>query len=183
LSLGKLVSSLLDDSKKFLFLAKDAARRGENELTNSYCRAVFFCAWSALEGWINYIAYSFAENDSSLTEYEVSFLKEKKIEVDDNGTVKITNQNEYRRTLTKLVFILRRFGKEFDLKKSLPGLWAELKRIEKIRHTIVHPRTREEEAHLSLGEAEKCYKLVVKIVDLLKKKSLWLKFYTACLIF
>ena len=170
MSLSKLVSSLLSDTKTFLLLARDASRKGQDDLALSYSRAVFFTAWSAMEGWVNYIAYSFAEADHSLTEYEISFLKEKKIEVDEDGIIRITNQDEYRPTLTKLVFILRRFGDNFDLKHSLPDLWRQLKEIERIRHSIVHPKTRDEELYLSLEDAEKCLDVVVKIVNLLKER-------------
>lgn len=170
MSLGKLISSLLGDSKKFLLLARDASKKKQDTLTLSYSRAVFFSAWSAMEGWINYIAYSFAQTDHSLSEYEVSFLKEKKIEIDENGIIRITKQDEYHPTLTKLVFILRRFGNNFDLRNTMPDLWHDLKEIEKIRHSIVHPKTREQEVCISLKDAEKCFDAVVKMVNLLKEK-------------
>jgi len=170
LSLSKLVSSLLSDSKTFLFLARDASRKDQNVLVFTYSRAVFFSAWSALEGWINYIAHSFADAASSLSEYEISFLKEKKIMVDEDGILRITEQDEYRPTLTKLVFILRKFGDNFDLKHSLPDLWRRLKEIEKIRHSIVHPKTRDEELNIELDDAANCYTTVIELVDLLKEQ-------------
>ena len=116
MSLAKLISSLLDDGKKFLVLARDAAKKRQDALALSYSRAVFLSSWSAMEGWVNYIAYSFAQTDPSLGQYEISFLKEKKIEIDQNGIIRISKQDEYRPTLTKLVFILRRFGNNFDLR-------------------------------------------------------------------
>lgn len=170
MSLSKLVSSLLDDSKTFLLLARHASRKRQDALVLSYSRAIFFSAWSAMEGWVNYIAHSFAEADTSLTKYELSFLKEKKIDVDEDGIIRITNQDEYRPTLTKLVFIFRRFGNDFDLKHSLPDLWRQLKEIERIRHSIVHPKTRDEELYLSLEDAEKCLNVVVQVSNLLKEK-------------
>jgi hypothetical protein len=123
-----------------------------------------------MEGWINYIAHSFASTDGSLSQYEISFLTEKKIEVDENGKILITNQDEYRSTLKKLLFIFRRFGKDFDLKHSEPDLWRRLREIEKTRHLIVHPKDREQEIQISLREAEKCYETVSRTVDLLKEK-------------
>jgi len=123
-----------------------------------------------MEGWVNYIAHSFAEADHSLTKYEISFLKEKKIEVNGDGIIRITNQDEYRSTLTKLVFVFRRFGDNFDMKHNLPDLWRRLKEIEQIRHSIVHPKTRNEELLLSLEDAEKCFNVVVELVNLLKER-------------
>jgi len=170
LSLSKLVSSLLEDGKTFLLLARDASRKGHDSLALSYCRAVFFSAWSALEGWINYIAKSFAETDHSLSMYEIAFLKEKRLEVTEDGIVRLTNQDEYRSTLTKLVFILRKFGGDFDLKHSQPDLWRELKEIEQMRHGIMHPKTREQEIRLNIKDAEKCFNVTVKLVNLLRDR-------------
>lgn len=170
MSLGKLISSLLDDSKKFLIFARECSRKKENSLMLSYCRAVFFSAWSAMEGWINYISNSFAKTDHSLNEYEISFLIEKKIEVDEKGLIKIVKQDEYHPTLKKLVFIFRRFGNNFDVKSLQPDLWKNLKEIEATRHSIVHPKDREHDIQISLKEAEKCYDTVLATVDLLKEK-------------
>jgi len=153
LSLSKLVVSLLNDSKKYLSFARDEFRKGNDLLAFTYCRAVFLSSWSAMEGWINYIAHSFAQTDSSLTKYEISFLREKKITVDENGLVQITNQDEYRPTLTKLVFVLRRFGTSCDLKQNLPDLWRRLKVAEQTRHSIAHPKTRDQELKLGLQDA------------------------------
>lgn len=170
MSLGKLITSLLDDSRKFLVLARDASKKEQEPLALSYSRAVFFSAWSAMEGWINYISYSFAKADRSLNQYEVAFLVEKKIEVDESGMIRIRKQDEYHPTLTKLVFILHKFGNNFDIKKELPSLWHELKEAERVRHSIVHPRTREQEVCISLKDAEECFAVVTKTVNLLKRE-------------
>jgi len=170
LSFGKLVSSLLDDSAKFLTFARQCSRKKENALMLSYCRAVFFSAWSALEGWINYISTSFAKTDHTLSQYEISFLIEKRIEVDEKGLINITKQDDYHPALKKLVFIFRRFGKNFDLKYSRPELWRDLKEIEATRHSIVHPKDREQSMKVSLEEAEKCHKTVLTTINLLKEK-------------
>lgn len=163
-----MVSSLLKDSRNFLVFARNASRKGEDDLVLTYSRAVFFSTWSAMEGWINYIAFSFAETDSLLTMYEISFLKEKKIEIDDNGMIRVSNQDEYQSTLTKLLFLFQRFGGNFNLKSEEPNLWREIKEIEQIRHAIVHPKTRDEEISINLSDAERCYAIINKTIDLLK---------------
>ena len=170
MSFGKLVSALLDDSEKFLAFARQCSRKKENALMLSYCRAVFFGAWSALEGWINYVGTSFARTDRTLSQYEVSFLTEKRIEIDDRGLISITKQDDYHPALKKLLFIFRRFGRDFDFKHSKPDLWRELKEIEAIRHSVVHPRSREQGTKVSLEEAEKCYETVLTTINLLKEK-------------
>jgi hypothetical protein len=169
-SLGKLISSLLEDSKKYLILARDCERKQQKEFMLSYCRAVFFGSWSALEGWINYIAYSFVNTDHSLNQYEIALLTEKRIEVDDDGKIQITKQDEYRSTLKKLLFVFRRFGNDFDLKHNQADLWRRLREIEHIRNLIVHPKDTEHDIPISLKEAEKCYDTVQTTIDLLKEK-------------
>ena len=169
MSVANLVTSLLSDSKAFLFLARDAARNGQNDLALSYSRAIFFSSWSAMEGWVNYIAYSFARTDNTLSKYEVAFLREKKIEMDKNAIIRITNQDDYKPTLKKLLFVLQRFG-DYNLKQNQPSLWNDLKDMERIRHSIVHPKTRDEELNLRLEDAEKCHKTTLQIIDVLKDK-------------
>lgn len=170
MSFGKLVSSLLDDSAKFLAFARQCSGKKENALMLSYCRAVFFSAWSALEGWINYTSTSFARTDPTLNQYEISFLTEKRIEVDDRGLINVTKQNEYHPALKKLLFVFRRFGDNFDLKCLKPELWSDLKGIEATRHSIVHPKDREQDTRVSLKEAEKCYETISATINLLREK-------------
>jgi len=169
LSVANLVTSLLSDSKAFLFLARDADRNGQNDLALSYSRAIFFSSWSAMEGWVNYIAYSFARTDNTLSKYENAFLREKKIEMDKNAIIRITNQDDYKPTLKKLLFVLRRFG-DYNLKQNQPDLWNDLMDMERIRHSIIHPKTRDEEMNMTLNDAEKCRKVILRIIDLLKEK-------------
>jgi hypothetical protein len=169
LSVAKLVTSLLTDSKSFQFLARDASRKGQNELALSYSRAIFFCSWSAMEGWVNYIAYSFAKTDNTLTKYEKAFLIEKKIEVDNNGDVRITNQDDYKPTMKKLIFVMKKYG-NYNLKTGQPTVWSDLKNMERKRHSIVHPKTRNEEFNLELTDAEKCCETILQVINLLKEK-------------
>ena len=123
-----------------------------------------------MEGWINYVAYSFAKADQTLNPFEVAFLLEQRIEVDENGEIKLLKHPEFHSTLTKLLFIMKKFGNNFDFKHSEDDLWRNLMEIQKTRHSIVHPKDREQDFTLTLRNTEKCYETIVKTVELLKDK-------------
>ena len=178
MSFGRLVTTLLEDSNKSLIFARDELQKGNESLSSYYIRSVFFISWSALEGWINYASHSFASTDRTLTEFEVAFLKEKRIEIDDDGLLKITNQDAYEPTLKKLLYILQKFGNGFDLRHSMPDLWRELKEVESKRHALVHPKNREIEIQLDIADAEKCFNTIRNTIEIVKTKiygpkSLW----------
>ena len=160
---------MLEDSEKSLMYARNEMQGGDEGLALYYCRMVFFAAWSALEGWINYTGESFASTDGTLSEYEIAFLKEKRIQIGDSGTVEVTNTDAYESTLRKLVFICRRFGQRVNFKESQPDLWRELKNVEKIRHAIVHPKNRDTDLDLGVDAAEKCNKVIRDTIQVLQR--------------
>lgn len=170
MSFGSLVSSLLNDSLIFVQYAKQAERNGEFNIIDSYVRASILLSWSALEGWINYVAYSFAQTDPSLSKYEIAFLLEKKILINKNGLVEQTNQDEYKPTLTKLLFLLQRFGGDYDLKHSDNDVWRKLKVIESIRHSIVHPKSQEEELEVDIPLVEMSTQAIQEVIQIIKDK-------------
>lgn len=170
MSFGKLVTSLLNDSKNFIQYAKQAERNNELNIIGSFLRASILTSWSALEGWVNYICYSFTTTDRSLSDFEIAFLTEKKIVVNKNGLLEITNQDEYRPTLTKLLFILQRFGNSYDLKHDEDDLWRQLKELESFRHSIIHPKSREADIDMDIDYVEKCFDLITKVIHIVKEK-------------
>jgi hypothetical protein len=166
MSFAVLISSLINDSNRFLQLARNLTGV-DDELIPCYCRAVYFSSWSALEGWINYISYILSEKNPDITLYEKAFLKEKSIEVDENGKIIITNRDDYKPTLKKLLFIMNLFS--FDLKHNEPELWRRLKEIENKRNNIVHPKNREDYVEIDYKNAEDCYTAVEQVINLTKK--------------
>jgi hypothetical protein len=170
MSLGSLVSSLLDDGRKFAYFAREASRDKNEALMNTYCRAVVFSVWSALEGWINYISSSFAEIDTTLSQYEIAFLKERKIQVNEDGLIEISNQDDYKPTTTRLLFILQKYGGRYDLKHENPDLWRRLREAEKTRHSLVHPKRVDEDMSLDLKNAEEFLETINEVIQMLRRK-------------
>jgi len=170
MTLSQQVIDLIDDANNFLFYAKQKDREGDDKQKLMYSRAVIIASYSALEGWINYISSSYAdqENTSEINQYEKAFLLEKKIEIDDNGDIQITNQDKYENSCKKLQFILKKFGC-YDLKRMDSSLWSDLKKIERIRNLLVHPKKSSDEK-ISLEDAEFCLNTITKIVEILKSK-------------
>jgi len=171
MTLSQQVIDLLDDSNNFLFYAKQQDREGHEKHKLMYSRAVIITSYSALEGWLNYISSSFAEQDDSsvLNQYEKAFLLEKKIEIDDNGDIQITNQDKYENTTKKLQFILKKFG-NYDIKNNDPKLWSDFKKFEKIRNILVHPKRNSSDKKISLDDAEFCLNTITQIIQILKDK-------------
>lgn len=169
MTLSNLLSSLTEDGSRFLNLARDCQRKGEKVLLDTYCRAVFFTSWSALDGWIKYISYSFLEIDPSLTEFEKAFLTEKKIDVNDNGEIEIFNTDHYKPSLLKLQYIFKKFG-DYDLKHLEPDIWRNLNEIQSKRNLLVHPKTRDEDLVINYDSAENCYNTINEVISLFKTK-------------
>jgi hypothetical protein len=170
MTLSQQVIDLIDDANNFLFYANDAERQCDEKQKLMYSRAVIVTSYSAFEGWINYISSSYAAHDNTIviSQFEKSFLLEKKIEVNNNGEIQITNQDKYENTCKKLQFILKRFG-NYDLKKSDPCLWADLKKIERIRNLLVHPK-KSTDKKIDLDDAKFCLKTITKVIEILKEK-------------
>lgn len=170
MTLSQQVVDLLDDANNFLFYANDASRQKDEKQKLMYSRAVIIASYSAFEGWINYLASSFADHNAhvEITQYEKAFLLEKKIEINDNGDIQITRQDKYENTCKKLQFILKRFG-NYDIKRDNPQLWSDLKNIEEIRNLLVHPK-KTKDKKIDLKDAEFCLKTITKVIEILKQK-------------
>jgi len=169
MSFSKLLSDLIDDGNRFLNLARESQRKGEDYLLNSYCRAVFFSSWSALEGWIKYVSMSFIDVYPDLSLYEKAFLLEKRLEINENGDILITNSDSYKPALLKLQYIFKKFG-SYDFKHEEDDLWMKLNEIQKKRNELVHPKTREKDLVINYDSAENCYKNINKVIEIIKNK-------------
>lgn len=166
MSFEKLITSLLADGKNALIFARSTSGKSK-QLRSFYCRSVFFHSWSALEGWINYVCDSFADTDKSLSQFEIAFLRELGIQISEDGIVTLTNHDAFVPTLKKLAFVLRRFGRGYDIKSNAPAVWRELLRAQRIRHSLAHPK-RVREIEPTLAEAESCYEAVLKTTEIIK---------------
>jgi hypothetical protein len=170
MSLSKSMNIFLNDSKKFLFLAKNEERQKNEKMQQMYSRAVIITSYCALEGFLNYIALSFSKTKSSdLSDFEKAFLLEKKIEINEKGRVILSNQDKYESTTKKLIFIFNKFG-NYDIKKNNPKFWDDFKNCEKLRNALVHPKKRDELYLINLKEAESTYKTISLLIDLLKTR-------------
>lgn len=138
MNLSRLTKDLLKDAAYFYSKLKEAS--GKDAATEArYCRALIFTTWSALEGWINCVCSDFATlPERKLSKYERAFLMEKRIDIDEDGHLGISRQDSYQKIQTKLCYILRKFGNYSIPKDS--NLWRQLKEVQRIRHSLVHPK-------------------------------------------
>jgi len=169
MSLSNLLTNLLSDGERFLNLARNCDREGLEELKLSYCRAVFFTSWSALEGWIKYISYSFMNIQSDISLFEKAFLMEKRIEINENGEIEIQQSDIFYPTLKKIQYIFLKIG-QYDLKHENSDLWRRLYEIQRKRNEIVHPNTREEDLVINYDYAAICYNTIKETINLLIEK-------------
>lgn len=134
-SLVHFVFELFNDSKFFL---NEAKKFDESSKTSQkYLRASILSAWAGFEGWINKTCFDFAKTYNDLTEHEIAFLLEKRVELKD-GNFKKTNSDKFESVENRLEFLLKRIG-NYSIDKSTQH-WNSFKNIKKIRDTIVHPK-------------------------------------------
>lgn len=124
MNLARLTRDLLKDAAHFHDQMKKASGTDPSAEAR-YCRALIFAAWSAMEGWINYVCSDFATlTERKLSSYERAFLMEKRIEITEDGQLSVSNRDNYQKTIAKLCYVLRRFGNYSIPKDS--SLWHQL---------------------------------------------------------
>lgn len=170
MDLAKIVKDLLKDSEMFVELAKSAKREENVKLEKSYSRAAIFASWSALEGWVNYVCSDFSKlSRDKITLWEQAFLKERRVEIDKDGTFRISSQTDFRPTHVKLCVLFNRFG-EYSVRKNDPKLWGDFKEIENLRNLLVHPSSEKKEPLVNAETAEKALSVTKALALLLKDK-------------
>ena len=113
-----------------------AAENKENKA--SYYRASIFHLASAVEAYINYLAYSFDHGNFLKTTTEINFLNDRTEYVDaKKGRIKI--QKKYYPVDDKLRFLVKHFSKE---NSNLIGnsCWSGYIEFKKFRDELVHPK-------------------------------------------
>jgi hypothetical protein len=134
----------LRDADSFFTKAEEAAKNGTEDNARSYYRASVFCAFSAIEAYVNYIGDSFAKA-GTLPPHEIAFLNDKVIYFStDKGAA--TEKPEFHKLDDKLRVLMRRFDPGFDFKSPS---WSGLMDFKKFRDSLVHPRQVEDETPLA----------------------------------
>ena len=104
----------------------------------SYYRASIFHLASAVEAYVNYIAYSFDQGNFLETKTEINFLNDRLEYVDaKTGTTEI--QKKYNSVDDKLKYLVNRFTKG-NAKLVEEACWSGYKNFKKFRDELVHPK-------------------------------------------
>ncbi|MBI4085724.1 MAG: hypothetical protein HY433_00545 [Candidatus Liptonbacteria bacterium] len=131
--------------------------------------AVISNAWSALEGYINFIA-SLAKFARKLESHEMAFLEEMDWKLNDKG--KFEKQTAYQSTTKKFLFLLERFSSVKIVKFNKSRIWNDMKVSEKIRNGLIHPKETIVFKDFNLETAEMTHKTAKLAILFLEKKVL-----------
>lgn len=133
----------LQDSSEFLQAAKTASASGNETKAKSYYRASVFCASSAMEAFVNYIADSFSKANA-LEPHELAYLNDKHLFfVPGKG---LSERTEYHPVDSKLRVLIARFLPTFDF--AVP-MWNWFMHFKNLRDSLVHPRTPEDDTPIA----------------------------------
>jgi hypothetical protein len=101
--------------------------------------------------------------------WERAFLREKRVEIDNDEAFRISTQTDFQPTSVKLCFLLLRFG-DYSLRKTDLKLWGDFKEIEKTRNLLVHPSFEKQEPRVNSEVAEKALRVTKAVTMVLKDK-------------
>lgn len=150
----------LKDSNYFALEAKKKTNEQERK---RYYRVSVFCAWSAIEAFVNYVGDTLGQADD-FERCEIAFITDKRFGVSE-GKFDILDQDEYHRLEDKLKFLICRFCPTFDFGK-IP-CWSQLLEFKKFRDSLTHPRKDEDET--ALQEYDKRIKVgvssIIEVMD------------------
>ncbi|HHT9133586.1 MAG TPA: hypothetical protein ACFYD2_01670 [Candidatus Avalokitesvara rifleensis] len=135
----------LKDSNYF---ALEARKKTNEQERKRYYRVSVFCAWSAIEAFVNYIGDTLGRGD--FERYEIAFITDKRFGV-CGGKFDILDQSEYHKLEDKLKFLIYKFCPTFNFEKIL--CWSQLLEFKKFRDSLTHPRKDEDET--DVGEYER----------------------------
>jgi hypothetical protein len=129
----------LQDSHHFLAIAERTAKEGDTREARRYFRASVFCAFGAMEAFVNYLADSFGKA-KSIPPHEILFLMDSALVFSKNkGFIEKT---EFHRLEDKLRLLISKFVAGFDF-DSLS--WNKFKEFKDLRDSLVHSRDVEDE--------------------------------------
>ena len=167
MKIEQFIKTFIKDSK---FFSKEAQRTSEQESKLRFIKASIITIWTALEGWLNCIAYHLGTflSRQQIELHEKAFLLEKKLEL-KNGEWKLSNADDFQRVEDKILFLLTRFGPHKFNKNS--KLWSDFQKVKKIRNGLVHPKTgRLDIKDLTVDYANLSIKTVIDILKILNRK-------------
>lgn len=150
----------LEDSSYF---AAEARKKKDELEAKRYYRVSVFCAWSAIEAFVNFVGDTFEQGDS-LPPFEIAFITDKRFGI-LKGRFEVLDQVEYHRLEDKLKFLISKFCPTFDFEKM--SCWSRLNEFKKFRDTLTHPRSDKDEVDVT--EYEKKTKIglssIIEIMD------------------
>ena len=151
----------LRDAADFLQIAKSASDSGNDTKAKSYYRACVFCASSAMEAFVNYIADSFSKA-KSLEPHELAYLNDKQLFFAPSKG--LSEKTEYHPVDGKLRVLLARFSPTFDF--SAP-MWDQFMQLKNLRDSLVHPRTPEDDTPITTyaGEVPRGLTATITLMD------------------
>jgi len=136
-----LFEDYLEDS--YYFMTKASKQKNSYD-AKRYYRVCVFCAISAVEAFVNYVADAFAQS-SSLEPCEIAFLADRQF-APTHGKFEISEKMEYHKLEDKLRFLIFKFVPSFDFEKT--PCWGRLIEFKKFRDSLTHPRGDEDETKL-----------------------------------
>ena len=142
-----------------------ASKQKHSHDTKRYYRVCVFCAISAVEAFVNYVADAFAQS-ASLEPCEIAFLADRQF-VPTRGKFEISDKMEYHRLEDKLKFLICKFIPKFDFEKT--PCWSRLIEFKKFRDSLTHPRSDEDETELDIYKTKTAVGIssVIEIIDYL----------------
>ncbi len=153
----------LKDSAVFLDRGKQASRVADFEDACRYYRASVFCAYSALEAFVYYIASSF-DQTNTVEKHEIAFINDRRVLFDP--TVGLKEKSEYHSLEDKIRVLLRLFAHEVNMGM---GSWQRLHVFKEFRDSLVHPKQIEDVTNEAeyLQNASDGLQSVIDIMNLL----------------
>lgn len=132
----------LQDAYEFQRIACQCTEDGDAKLARRYFRASVFCIAGSIEGFVNYIADSFAKA-KSIPEHEICFLNDRALIF--SAAKGVHERSEYHRLDEKIRVLMKRFQANFDFNSKS---WVKFMEFKDLRDTLVHPRDFEDERPL-----------------------------------
>src|SRR5206468_430863 len=131
------------DAYRF-FEQGQGAVNDDEAIARSYYRASIFCAASAVESFVNFIADTF-EKGRSMPNHELAYLSDKTFYFDPKKGLLI-EKTEFHRLEDKLKFLLTKFSPSFDFNNAA---WSQLIAFKRLRDNLIHLRQLEDQTSVA----------------------------------
>jgi len=156
----------LKDSKYFYEEAE--AHHEDEELAKRYYRASVFCAASALEAFINFIANTI-ETAGTFEVNEVAYINDQVLEVvPSKGTTE--RKTKFNSIEGKLKFLIKRLNVDIIIDRG-PN-WSNFKDFKRLRDRLIHPKEEADEVSIQdySAELKKGLNSNIYLIDKVAKK-------------